>query len=124
MSAVAIRQMADRVEALLAERLKLRGRGLAGKLKQARGALPKHIRAELALLAQAQQQAQNPKLLQQIDYGRVAEAYDACLQHLTAIGRGKRRRVAAINLLGSIAFRLLAVAGLVFAVLIWRGYVR
>lgn len=122
MGALTVQQMAERVADLMQERLRIRGRGLAEKLRHARGRMPKRIQAEAAVLARAAETAQVPKLLRQLDHQRLAEAYDACLRHLNGLGRWERRRSLALNLAGSVAFRLFVVAGLLSAVLAWRGY--
>lgn len=122
MSVLTVQQMAERVAGLMEERLGIRGRGLGEKLRRARGRMPKRIQAEAAVLARAAETAGSPRLMQRLDHQRLAEAYDSCLQHLNGLGRWQRRKSLAINLAGSIAFRILVVAGLLAAVLVWRGY--
>ena len=63
--------------------------------------------------------SQTPKLLLQVDEGRVAEAYDLCLKHLASAHRPGLLTGA----LPSIAISLLAVAAFVVGVLVWRGYI-
>lgn len=123
MGAVTIEQMADRVAALMEQRLRIKGRGLAEKLARGGRALPRPVRAAAQRLAQAAQMAQSPKLLLQIDEAEVAEAYDLCLRHLGPLGRGNRRKGLLLNLAASIALSLLVVAALLVAVLVWRGYI-
>lgn len=67
--------------------------------------------------------AQNPKLLLHVDEAMVAQNYDICIKHLGGMNARARRRAAMAGLAGSIAFSLLAVAALVVAVLVWRGYI-
>jgi len=122
MGAATIQQMADRVAALMEQRLHARGSGLAAKLARRGRALPRRVRAAASTLGQAAEMAQNPKLLIQIDDSQVAAAYDICLRYLGPLGRGARRKTAALNILASIAFSLMVVAALVVAVLVWRGY--
>lgn len=117
-----IKQMADRVAALMGEHLKVKGQGLPEKLWRGGRMLPRKIRAQAAFLADACEQAEHPHLRPRIDMGRVTAAYDACVRHLTGINRWERRRVGALNFLASAAFNLLVVAALVVVVLIWRGY--
>jgi hypothetical protein len=123
MSAVTIQQMADRVAALMQERLGVRGKDLAEKLRRAGRRVPSAIRAEARFLDTAARQAQNPKLLVQIDDGRVAEAYDACLKFLNEVNRAERRRAMLLSMLTSVAFSIFAVGVLVLAVLYWRGLI-
>jgi len=122
MGAVTIQQMADRVAELMELRLRARGSGLAEKLARGGRALPRRVRAAAGTLAEAAQMAQNPKLLVQIDELRVAAAYDICLHYLGPLGRGARRKGAALDILATMAFSLVVVAALVIGVLVWRGY--
>ena len=121
MSAVTIQQMADRISALMEERLGVRGRDLSSKLQRQPRALPKVLRGEAEVLARAAAQAQNPKLLKQIDEDRVARAFDACLTHLLGVDRGARWRHLTMQLTTSILSSLFVVGALVLAVLYWRG---
>lgn len=123
MSAVTIQQMADRVAGLMEERLGVRGKGLGEKLRKGGRRLPRKVRADAQALADFATQAQNPKLLTQIDFEKVSAAYDACVRHLGAIAPGGRRAAMIRGIAGSVAFSLLVVGGLVIAFLVWRGYV-
>lgn len=123
MGAVTIEQMANRVSGLIEDRLHIRGKGLAEKLRKAGRSLPTAIRAEARYLETAAVQAQNPKLLMQIDEARVAEAYDACVKYLTSVNPSAARRAAVMGAASSIAFILFTVGLLVFAVLYLRGLI-
>lgn len=121
MSAVAIQQMADRVAQLLEERLALRGRDLAAKLRRGGRLLPRRVREGAELLATTAEQARNPKLLGQIDMGAVTDAYDACVRHLTTIDPAGRRRETIAGMVGFVGYGILFLIVAVFAVLVWRG---
>ncbi len=123
MSVVTIQQMADRVAALLEEKLGVKGKGLSEKLRKAGGLLPSSVRAEARYLDSAALQAHNPKLLMQIDDGRVAAAYDACVKFLSAVNPGAKRRAMLMGIASSAAFSLFVVGLLVLAVLRWRGFI-
>ena len=123
MSAVTIQQMADRVSALLEERLRLKGGDLSDKLRRAGRRLPRKVRDAGEALVAATQMAQVPKLLMQIDDGAVAIAYDICLRHLNTLNPAAARRGMLLNMLASIGFSLLVVVGLVILVLYLRGFV-
>jgi hypothetical protein len=124
MSAITVQQMADRVAQLMEARLKIRGKGLAEKLRHARGAMPRRVQAEAAILAKYAALTQNPKLLSQVDQNRVAEAYDACVRHLNGVGRAERVRSATLGIASSIVFQMLLVGALLLWFLIWKGFVQ
>lgn len=121
MSAVTVLQMTDRVSAMLEERMGLRGSSLSDKLRKAGRRLPRKVRDALSLLSEAEEMAQNPKLLVRVDETRVAEAYDLCLRHLGKINRGKRLKSTVLNIAASAAFAILVLAVLVIGFLYWRG---
>lgn len=122
MGAVSIQQMADRVAALMEERLGLRGRSLADKLRRSGRVLPAAIRSEISVIEEAARHAQNPKLKLRIDEVRVARAYDLSVRHLGRIDASARRRNTWIGVANSIAISLFAVLVLTLGVLHWRGY--
>ena len=123
MSLVTVQQMATRVEALLEERLRLKGGTLADKLRRAGRRLPRRVRDAGAALATAVTMMQSPKLMHQVNDETVALAYDICVRHLTTINPAAARQGLILNMAASIAFSLLVVAVLLVAVLYWRGFV-
>lgn len=122
MATTSVQQMADRAADLMEEHLKIRGKGLAEKLRRGGRLLPRKIRAQARLLAEAAEQARHPHLRLRIDMARTTEAYDSLCRHLTTLSRWERRRIAALNLLGGLAFNMLLLAALLIAVLLWRGF--
>ena len=122
MSVATIRQMADRVSALLEDRLKIRGRDLPELLKRGGSRLPRRVRQAATLLAEASNMALNPKLQVRVDEGRVAEAYDTCMRYLGPLGRADRRWALLSSIGASIGFGLLVVAAAFIGWLVWRGY--
>ncbi len=123
MSAVTIQQMADRVAGLMEERLRVRGTGLAEKLRKSGRLLPRRVRVQAEFLAQSAALAQNPKLMMQMDQAAVAQAYDVCVKHLGGVNAWERRKGAILGVAASIAAALLMIGGLVLVVLRWRGFI-
>ena len=123
MSAVTVEQMVNRVSDLLAERLRVKGVTLQDRLAKAGRRLPRKVRDAGEALVQASVMAQSPKLLMQVDHGKLAAAYDICLRHLNTVNPVAARRGMILNIAASIAFSLLVVAGLVVTVLYLRGLV-
>ena len=122
MSAVTIQQMAERITALMEQRLKLKGKDLSEKLRKGGRLLPRRVRAAAEQLAVASERSQNPKLLLQIDEAAVVAAYDTCSRHLSKIDAGYQRTSSILRTASSIAGSLLIVALIVIGVLYWRGY--
>lgn len=122
MGAVSIQQMAERVSALLTERMQIKGRDLPDKLGSAGRRLPRKVRVAAQDLATALEQSFNPKLLLQIDEEKVASDYDICIKHLTALNKGHKLRGVLLGLSTSVLFSLVAVAALLLGVLVWRGF--
>ncbi len=123
MSLATVKQMADRVDQLLEERLHLKGGTLDDKLRRAGRRLPRPVRDAGAALATAVMMMQSPKLMRQVDDATVAVAYDICVRHLTAISPSAARVGLILNIAASIAFSLLVVAVLLVGVLYWRGFI-
>ncbi|MGP3699363.1 hypothetical protein [Rhodobacter sp. NSM] len=123
MSAVAIRQMVDRVAALMEERLHVRGKDSVAKLRRGAGRLPRRIRAAARDLAQAGEMAQNPRLLIQVDFGKVSEDYDLCVRHLGTVD-AKARIAGKLLAFLRVALVLALVAGAAgLAIARWRGLI-
>ena len=122
MSAVSIRQMADRVAGLMETRLRAGGTGLGAKLRSRGRQLPRKVRRAAQALAGAAEQAENPRLMMQLDLEKVAADYDLCVRHLGGLGAKDRRISALLDFGARLALILLVVGGLVLALLYWRGY--
>ena len=123
MTGVPIQQMADRVAALMEQRLRVRGTGLGEKLRKGGRLLPRRVRAAAEILQTGAVMAQNPKLWAQVDQQAVAQAYDTCVRHLNGVDGSDRRKGALVGVAASAAFSLLVVAALLLVVLHWRGFI-
>lgn len=116
MSAITIQQMADRVAALMEQRLGVRGNGLAEKLRRGGRRLPRKVRAEAQELADFAEKAKNPKLLVQMDQARVAACYDGCLRYLRGLQGSSASLRVLVRVLATVALGLLLVGGVVLLV--------
>lgn len=123
MTGVPIQQMADRVAALLEDRLRIRGGGLGEKLRKGGRLLPRRVRTAAQVLQTGAVMAQNPKLWAQVDQQSVAQAYDTCVRHLNGVDGGDRRIGAVVGVAASVAFSVLVVGVLLLVVLHWRGFI-
>jgi hypothetical protein len=122
MSAVTIQQMAERITALMEQRLRLKGKDLREKLRKGGRLMPRRVRAAAEQLADAAERSQNPKLLLQIDEAAVVAAYDVCSKHLSKIDADHLRTSSMLRTASSMVISLLVVALIVIGVLYWRGY--
>jgi len=116
-----LRQRADKLAAMIEDKLGVRGQGLEAKLARAGRRLPKHLRRELGYVVQALLMQENPRLARQIDWARIDSAFAAAEHHLRQVDPTERRLGAVINWLAGNAANLLIVAGLAAAVMAWRG---
>lgn len=119
---ISVQQMADRVAELMEARLRVRGAGLAAKLKRGGRHLPKRVLLAAEALAEADRQAQIPHLQVRIDHEATAQAYDICVRYLKPLGAGARRRALLWNLAGSAAAVTLVTAAMAVTVLFWQGF--
>ena len=117
-----VEAMAAEVAGLLESRLGVRGPTFEVRVARARRQLPAPLRVAAADLVEARRMAANPKLARRLDVARVARAHAALVTHLTSVDRAAARRAAMLDFLATSGFQLLAVAGLVLAVLVWRGF--
>lgn len=114
--------MAERVSALLSERLGVKGRSLSEQIDRAGRRLPRKVRAEARILANATGLHSNPKLAAIADHARVAHAYNICVGHLGKIGQSERRRAFLREVLERVAVAMFVTLILVVSVLWLRGF--
>ncbi len=123
MGPAAIQAMTDRIAQLMEEKLAIRGKGLAVKLKRGGRLLPRQVRIAAQALVHASGMANSPKLAMQIDDGQVTSAYDVCVKYLAALPAASGWGGYALASLRSIAFAVLVIGAAVIGYLVWRGYV-
>jgi hypothetical protein len=94
MSAASIRQMAERVAALVEDRLRLPRKGVdtAHYLIKAERHVPKDVAAQLRVLAEAMSLTGDANAVRRVDYERLSVAYETCLAHFQALPAGIRRQ--------------------------------
>lgn len=107
---------------MMKERLGIRGKDLAEKLRHTGRMMPKRIKQEVRILAEATALTENPKLSRMVDHERVEVAYQSCMTFLQAVDVADRRKGVVLGILGSLAMALLVVTVLVLSVLMWRGF--
>ena len=90
---------------------------------QARHKLERKIRAEAAVIVQANLLVQNPKLSRIVSADRVGQAHLAVSNYLRAIDPKERMKTKVLNYAGFIAFNALLLGGIIITILVWRGIV-
>jgi hypothetical protein len=118
MSVAAVEQMAERVAALMTEKLGARGPTAPDRIARAARRLPRRLQGDARMLADAARKVRDPRFLAGLDVERVTAAYDRLVRHLSTAPR----RTAFSGVGRSIALGLLGVVVLLVAVLTWRGH--
>ncbi|WP_299676498.1 hypothetical protein [uncultured Roseobacter sp.] len=103
--------------------LGVKGRSLAQQIKRAGRRLPRRLRVQAGMLAQAEAAAGNPRLLRQLDEARLTRALDALSAYLAGIDRAEARRTRMISIAAVIAFNLILLFTAVVVLLRLRGVI-
>lgn len=111
------------ITALMHAKLGGRGSSLRAALGRAGRRLPRRIRSQARLLAEAEPFAHHPKLRLTLDDAALSKAAGEVEAHLNAIDLADRRKGWWLGMLGGMAFNLLAFLALLVVVLRWRGIV-
>lgn len=111
------------IRQLLETQLRVRGASLEKQVHRAGRLLPRKIRAEAAVIVQANLLVQNPKLSRIVSADRVGQAHLAVSSYLQAIDPKERAKTRALNYAGFIAFNALLLSGIIITILVWRGIV-
>ena len=111
------------ISTLLEQKLRVRGRTLDAQIRKAGRLLPRHVRRDATYITQSIALTDNPKLARMVDTKKFARAHANVVRHLEGVNLSEKRTTAAINLIASIAFALLATGVLVLFVLVQRGFV-
>lgn len=122
MAASDLGQINAELAQLMTDRLGIGGADFAGKVRRAGRLLPRHIRRAARFLVEAEKMSAHPKLIRLIDQKRTSEAAGLCRTYLKSVDPADRRWGIFLGRLSVVVFNLLLLAGLVIAVLVWRGY--
>ncbi|MEJ6397249.1 hypothetical protein [Yoonia sp. 208BN28-4] len=111
------------LQALMAEKLRVRGPTFGAQLRKAGRALPRGVRRDGAYLAQAETLMQNPKLVRMIDQRQADKAHANIVAHLQTVDPADRIKGRVLGILGSISAVLIFTFIVVVYVLVQRGIV-
>ena len=116
-------QRAARLEASLQAKLGLRGKSLSARLRRAGRLLPRRVRADIAVLTEADTKLAHPRLARQVDPARVEAAFDAIEAHLGQIDPKDRRKGRILGWAGGLVVNLLLLVVVLVVILRWQGLV-
>lgn len=114
-------QKASELEDQLGTKLNLRGKGMSVRLRRAGRLLPRRLRAQVAVLTEAETKLAHPVLARQVDFDRVARAFDALKAHLDGVDPKERRKGKILGWAGALVFNLLLLAVILTLILRWQG---
>jgi hypothetical protein len=97
---------ADEIAKGLEKRLGIRGQGLEAKLARAGRSLPRWVRRDGAVLAEAARLSASPKLAKRVDPARVAKAHASVSRYLADQDPRERRKDKVLALLAVNVFNL------------------
>lgn len=117
-----IDQQLQRIQALLADRLKLRGADLGTQLQGGARLLPRKIRKEALYLAKVEGLSLHPKGAIMIDQARARQAYRVCHTYLSKLGARERRVIFMKDQVARIGMIIFICGAGLLALLIWRGF--
>ena len=85
MSGDQVSEYADKIRALMTERLRIKGRSLEAQIKKSGRRLPRRIKRQATQVAKASAVIENPKLSRMVDQKAVQTAAENVIKHLQGI---------------------------------------
>lgn len=122
-----IRTMADEVAELMVSRFGGLRRGqradLTTMMRRRGGALPRKLRREAYLLAEADQHLDAPKRARRVDVVRLERAHRALISHLRPLGAASRWTGSATNIAAAVCLGLLVIGGIAVWIMLRRNLI-
>jgi len=116
-------QRVAELEQMLRDKLGLRGKTLAGRLKKAGRRLPKRQQKAAQVITGVQAVIDNPRLARLQDQQAVDAAFSEMSTYLKPLNRKDQRKGFALGLAGDMVIRLILLVVAVLAVLRWQGMI-
>lgn len=117
-----LNETSQALAAKMAQQLRLRSGDLRDVAARAGRKLPKHLRADVDAILEAQEMAKHPKLMHHVDAVRVTKAEKRLNRFLDQQNPKAERRTEILDTIAKIAFVIFSVVLAVFLTLLWRGY--
>lgn len=112
----------ERLVTLINDRLGVNAKTFPTAFQKVRRRLPRKIQLQGDVFVKGLAQMGHPRLRQTVDMSRLEIAENAIREYLESIDVADRRKGWWLNLLGGIAFNVLAVIAILLIFLVWRGY--
>ncbi len=116
-------QRVAELEQMLQERLGLRGKTLAGRLKKAGRRLPRRFHKAGRVITGAQVVMANPRLARLQNQSAIEAAFAEMSAYLKPLNRRDQRKGFALGLARELMIRLILLAVALLAILRWQGIV-
>ncbi|MEM9434796.1 MAG: hypothetical protein AAGA12_12810 [Pseudomonadota bacterium] len=117
-----VSRLSERISDLLANKLSVSGRTLSQRSREAGPMLPRRTKADLAILVEALEKTEDPRVAMQIDPAHVMAAYRRCLKFLQSVDPNQDRITRRYRLAAVAMFQILAVSVVTIWVLRHQGY--
>lgn len=105
----------------MSEQLRVRGAGLNEVAAKAGRKLPNHLRSEIAVIVDAVEMAENPKLARLVDESRILKADRKVRKFLNKQDPARERRGEILDRLAAVGFVVFTIALILFFVAVSRG---
>lgn len=115
------RHRVARLEALLQEKLGVRGRSLEKRFARAGRSLPRRVQKAGRIITSAEANLHHPKLSRLHDPKTLESAFSEVTAHLKTVDPADRRKGVILGVFGGLVFNLLLLVAAVLLVLRWQG---
>ena len=113
-------QRIEELEQMLQDKMGLRGKSLAQRLKKAGQRLPKRVQKAGRMLTGVQSKIAHPKLARIQSQNAIDAAFTEMTTYLKTINRRDQRKGFALGIAGDLVIRLILLVGVVLALLRWQ----
>ncbi|WP_372604635.1 hypothetical protein [Actibacterium sp.] len=117
---VSVSEMAAQISAEIEARLHVRGPDLKTQLRRVGRRMPGYVRRDARAVAEAQAQADHPKLARQLDLPRLEVAERRVMAWLKTVDPKARRKELLFSIFGGAALSVMVVLFGLIAVALWQ----
>lgn len=118
-----INKKVEKLDAALREKLRLRGRTFAARVRKAGRLLPKRVHRAADTITQIQMRATHPKLSRLNDPVVFKRAVAVIHDHLDTVDPAERRKDRILGILGGLVFNLIVLIAAALMLMRWKGVI-